>query len=153
MAEYHTPNLVFLPIFAKEPCMAHRHSLRFTAPHPNPPPPNNARRAHTMRAPLPLPLKLIFPPNITTRILCLSNSMADKPGAISATETLPIEAAKNAEQEQKPPPEKSELPPPPEKPEPGDCCGSGCVRCVWDVYYDELEEYNKLYKSDSSSKI
>jgi hypothetical protein len=41
-------------------------------------------------------------------------------------------------------------PPPPEKPEPGDCCGSGCVRCVWDVYYEELEEYDKLYKSDSS---
>ncbi|KAK9948512.1 hypothetical protein M0R45_004084 [Rubus argutus] len=38
------------------------------------------------------------------------------------------------------------VPPPPEKPEPGDCCGSGCVRCVWDVYYDELDEYNKLYK-------
>ena len=37
----------------------------------------------------------------------------------------------------------------PEKPLPGDCCGSGCVRCVWDVYYEELEEYNKLYKSDS----
>ncbi|EOA22499.1 hypothetical protein CARUB_v10003154mg [Capsella rubella] len=34
------------------------------------------------------------------------------------------------------------LPPPPEKPEPGDCCGSGCVRCVWDVYYEELEDYN-----------
>ncbi|KAJ0746520.1 putative oxidoreductase-like protein [Helianthus annuus] len=26
-----------------------------------------------------------------------------------------------------------------EKPLPGDCCGSGCcVRCFWDVYYDEL---------------
>ncbi|KAL9661189.1 hypothetical protein QQ045_026011 [Rhodiola kirilowii] len=36
-------------------------------------------------------------------------------------------------------------PPPPEKPLPDDCCGSGCVRCVWDMYYDELEEYNKLY--------
>ncbi|CAL1389839.1 unnamed protein product [Linum trigynum] len=36
-------------------------------------------------------------------------------------------------------------PPPPEKPEPGDCCGSGCVRCVWDVYYEELEDYNKTY--------
>ncbi|KAK8716782.1 hypothetical protein V6N13_044080 [Hibiscus sabdariffa] len=42
-----------------------------------------------------------------------------------------------------------EIPPPPEKPEPGDCCGSGCVRCVWDVYYEELEAYNKLHKSDS----
>lgn len=49
--------------------------------------------------------------------------------------------------------EKKEIPPPPEKPDPGDCCGSGCVRCVWDVYYDELEEYNKLYKDlDSNPK-
>ncbi|CAI8609079.1 unnamed protein product [Vicia faba] len=39
-----------------------------------------------------------------------------------------------------------EVPPPPEKPDPDDCCGSGCVRCVWDVYYDQLEEYDKLYK-------
>ncbi|KAF4376871.1 hypothetical protein G4B88_015815 [Cannabis sativa] len=45
---------------------------------------------------------------------------------------------------EKPPP-----PPPPEKPLPGDCCGSGCVRCLWDIYYDELEDYNKLYKTDS----
>lgn len=44
-------------------------------------------------------------------------------------------------------PEKLQTPPPPpEKPLPGDCCGSGCARCVWDVYYEELEEYNKLYK-------
>ncbi|KAG2239297.1 hypothetical protein Bca4012_024046 [Brassica carinata] len=41
------------------------------------------------------------------------------------------------------------LPEPPEKPEPGDCCGSGCVRCVWDVYYDELEEYNKLLSAST----
>ncbi|CAN8256020.1 unnamed protein product [Cochlearia groenlandica] len=41
------------------------------------------------------------------------------------------------------------LPPPPEKPEAGDCCGSGCVRCVWDVYYDDLEDYNKLCSSVS----
>ncbi|CAL5417254.1 unnamed protein product [Camellia sinensis] len=34
------------------------------------------------------------------------------------------------------------LPPQPEKPLPGDCCGSGCVRCVWNVYYAELEDYN-----------
>ncbi|KAK7386551.1 hypothetical protein VNO78_26876 [Psophocarpus tetragonolobus] len=41
-----------------------------------------------------------------------------------------------------------QVPPPPEKPEPGDCCGSGCVRCVWDIYYEELEQYDKLYKQD-----
>ncbi|KAL5201735.1 hypothetical protein ABZP36_036089 [Zizania latifolia] len=49
-------------------------------------------------------------------------------------------------------------PQPPEKPLPGDCCGSGCVRCVWDVYYDELDAYDKALaahssaSSDSSSK-
>lgn len=45
------------------------------------------------------------------------------------------------------------LPPPlPEKPLPGDCCGSGCVRCVWDVYYEELEAYNEYYKNQSDPK-
>ncbi|KAM3363064.1 hypothetical protein P3S68_017918 [Capsicum galapagoense] len=44
------------------------------------------------------------------------------------------------------------IPPPPEKPLPDDCCGSGCVRCVWDMYYEELEEYNKLYKSNPDVK-
>ncbi|KAE8707742.1 putative Glutaredoxin-1, grx1 [Hibiscus syriacus] len=42
------------------------------------------------------------------------------------------------------------IPAPPEKPEPGDCCGSGCVRCVWDVYYEELEAYNNLYSKEST---
>lgn len=41
-------------------------------------------------------------------------------------------------------------PQPPEKPLPGDCCGSGCVRCVWDVYYDELDAYNKALAAHSS---
>ncbi|CAJ1942469.1 unnamed protein product [Sphenostylis stenocarpa] len=41
-----------------------------------------------------------------------------------------------------------EIPPPPEKPEPGDCCGSGCVRCVWDIYYEELEQHSNLYKQN-----
>ncbi|GJN34451.1 hypothetical protein PR202_gb23113 [Eleusine coracana subsp. coracana] len=43
------------------------------------------------------------------------------------------------------------VPQPPEKPLPGDCCGSGCVRCVWDVYYDELDAYNKALAAHSSS--
>ncbi|MBN8727906.1 MAG: hypothetical protein J0H15_09435 [Xanthomonadales bacterium] len=33
------------------------------------------------------------------------------------------------------------MPLPPEKPDPGDCCGGGCVRCVFDVYEDALERY------------
>ncbi|GLJ07061.1 hypothetical protein SUGI_0056770 [Cryptomeria japonica] len=45
---------------------------------------------------------------------------------------------------------------PPEKPLPGDCCGSGCETCVWDIYYDQLQEYNiqkdAFLKSLTSSK-
>lgn len=48
--------------------------------------------------------------------------------------------------------ETAEIPPPPEKPLPGDCCGSGCVRCVWDIYYEELDEYNNLLKNNSPAK-
>ncbi|KAJ0097490.1 hypothetical protein Patl1_28991 [Pistacia atlantica] len=58
------------------------------------------------------------------------------------------------QEKEEPKQESKELPqppPPPEKPEPGDCCGSGCVRCVWDVYYEELEAYDKLYKTDSTN--
>jgi len=29
----------------------------------------------------------------------------------------------------------------PEPPDPGDCCGGGCVRCVFDVYEDAMERY------------
>ena len=35
-----------------------------------------------------------------------------------------------------------DLPPrPPEKPLPLDCCESGCDRCVYDIYADELAHY------------
>ena len=33
------------------------------------------------------------------------------------------------------------MPLPPDKPDPGDCCGGGCVRCVFDVYEEALERY------------
>ena len=42
-------------------------------------------------------------------------------------------------------------PEPPEKPLPGDCCGSGCVRCVWDIYYDELQDYKKALAAHASA--
>eukprot|EP00252_Welwitschia_mirabilis_P007070 TRINITY_DN18123_c0_g1_i1.p1 TRINITY_DN18123_c0_g1~~TRINITY_DN18123_c0_g1_i1.p1 ORF type:complete len:109 (+),score=21.35 TRINITY_DN18123_c0_g1_i1:82-408(+) len=45
---------------------------------------------------------------------------------------------------------------PPEKPLPGDCCGTGCETCVWDLYFDELKRYrdqkDALLKSLSSLK-
>jgi hypothetical protein len=34
-------------------------------------------------------------------------------------------------------------PQPPDRPEPGDCCGSGCVVCVFDYYEEQLERYEK----------
>ncbi|CAM0952598.1 unnamed protein product [Alopecurus aequalis] len=49
---------------------------------------------------------------------------------------------------------KTDAPPapePPEKPLPGDCCGSGCVRCVWDIYYDELQDYKKALAAHESA--
>ncbi|KPA82949.1 oxidoreductase-like protein [Leptomonas pyrrhocoris] len=32
----------------------------------------------------------------------------------------------------------------PREPAPGDCCGSGCTRCVWDMYYDELAKFEEF---------
>ncbi|KAG5503126.1 hypothetical protein JIQ42_07089 [Leishmania sp. Namibia] len=29
----------------------------------------------------------------------------------------------------------------PREPAPGECCGSGCTRCVWDIYYDEVARF------------
>jgi hypothetical protein len=49
---------------------------------------------------------------------------------------------------------KADAPPapePPEKPLPGDCCGSGCVRCVWDIYYDEVQDYQKALAAHESA--
>jgi hypothetical protein len=31
----------------------------------------------------------------------------------------------------------------PEKPLPGDCCGGGCLHCVYDVYDEALERYER----------
>ncbi|MCP1673673.1 cytochrome-b5 reductase [Natronocella acetinitrilica] len=37
----------------------------------------------------------------------------------------------------------NDLPPPPEKPDPQDCCGSGCIPCILEVYEDELEAWRE----------
>ena len=34
-------------------------------------------------------------------------------------------------------------PRPPERPESGDCCGGGCERCVFDLYDQALERYQR----------
>ncbi|XP_024978148.1 uncharacterized protein LOC112515510 [Cynara cardunculus var. scolymus] len=79
-----------------------------------------------------------------------SNSIMDGSGAKNEIRSGDgLSAVKDTKETEKLP----EIPPPPEKPLPGDCCGSGCVRCVWDIYYEELEEYNKLCKGKSDATI
>ncbi|CAD8121824.1 unnamed protein product [Paramecium sonneborni] len=39
--------------------------------------------------------------------------------------------------------QKKERPIEPDQPDPDECCGSGCQRCVLDVYYEKLEQYEK----------
>ncbi len=39
----------------------------------------------------------------------------------------------------------NDIPPPPEKPTPQECCGSGCVPCIYDYYYDNLEQWEQQY--------
>ena len=36
-------------------------------------------------------------------------------------------------------------PPRPEPPLASDCCGSGCLRCVNDIYAEELAEWERTY--------
>uniref|UniRef100_A0A5B7CFM2 Oxidoreductase-like domain-containing protein n=1 Tax=Davidia involucrata TaxID=16924 RepID=A0A5B7CFM2_DAVIN len=88
------------------------------------------------------------------KLFCVNNTtlggtMADEANKKSQ---LGDESSKLKNEAEKQPEESPPLPPPPEKPLPGDCCGSGCVRCVWDVYYDELEAYNNLCNSNSKPK-
>ncbi|MRW85293.1 oxidoreductase-like protein [Pseudoduganella sp. FT26W] len=37
-------------------------------------------------------------------------------------------------------------PQPPTPPAPGDCCSSGCVYCVEDLYQEELTRYQQALK-------
>lgn len=36
-----------------------------------------------------------------------------------------------------------QLPPMPERPDPEDCCGSGCMPCILDAYEQALEEWGE----------
>lgn len=41
----------------------------------------------------------------------------------------------------------------PEKPLPADCCGSGCVRCVYDVYLEHKTKYEAWKRKNGDSEI
>jgi hypothetical protein len=34
-------------------------------------------------------------------------------------------------------------PTPPRKPEPNECCGTGCIPCVMDLYEEDLQRYEE----------
>jgi hypothetical protein len=36
-----------------------------------------------------------------------------------------------------------DLPPRPIRPRPDECCNSGCVRCIFDVYQEALAEWER----------
>jgi hypothetical protein len=43
-------------------------------------------------------------------------------------------------------------PVPPKEPAPGECCGTGCIPCVMDLYQEALDEYElKLAKWTNES--
>jgi len=48
-------------------------------------------------------------------------------------------------------PTSQEIPPAPQKPDPDDCCGSGCVPCVFDYYYDQLALWQREYGGREST--
>ncbi|MBA3485776.1 MAG: hypothetical protein H0T88_01055 [Lysobacter sp.] len=35
------------------------------------------------------------------------------------------------------------LPLPPVEPDPADCCGEGCARCIWDAHAEAQERYRE----------
>ncbi len=39
--------------------------------------------------------------------------------------------------------EKREFPPPPEKPDPSECCGSGCIPCILELYEEQMERWRE----------
>jgi hypothetical protein len=43
-------------------------------------------------------------------------------------------------------------PTPPRKPEPHECCGTGCIPCVMDIYEEELWQYEKDLKAWSADQ-
>lgn len=42
---------------------------------------------------------------------------------------------------------KDDRPVPPERPADSECCQSGCSPCVFDFYYEELEEYRAALRA------
>lgn len=101
-----------------------------------------------LRVPAPIPPPLLLAPTRPLLVLrrCRSSCLppATTPMASADGVAKPDAAASPA-------PAPAPMPEPPETPLPGDCCGSGCVRCVWDIYFDELDAYDKALAAHAAS--
>ncbi|KAK4760829.1 hypothetical protein SAY87_005722 [Trapa incisa] len=82
---------------------------------------------------------------VLNRVFCATNARSPDPTFEEARDKV-VAAAGEGEKA-----DEVKLPPPPERPLPGDCCGSGCTRCVWDVYHEELQAYKDLIDKAKSS--
>lgn len=44
-------------------------------------------------------------------------------------------------------------PQPPEAPAPEDCCGSGCVRCVFDLHEEAMDRYRERHAAWQARQV
>jgi hypothetical protein len=52
-----------------------------------------------------------------------------------------------------PPGTATAAPQPPRKPEPHECCGTGCIPCVMDNYEEELWQFEKDLKAWEAAQV
>ncbi|CAL5082513.1 unnamed protein product [Urochloa decumbens] len=103
-----------------------------------------------LRVPAPIPLPTPTRPLLALRRCRIHSLPPGTPMASASTRDGGAGAAK-PDAAPSPAPAPAPLPEPPEKPLPGDCCGSGCVRCVWDIYFDELDAYDKALAAHAAA--
>nr|ABK22400.1 unknown [Picea sitchensis] len=101
-----------------------------------------------MRSPFCIPSVVSARTRVCFRFTCFTMATVSG-GGVEGKENLEKSIEAKAKDEKKKAEEEIEkilmekIGPPPEKPLPGDCCGSGCEICVWDTYFDQLQEYKK----------
>ena len=125
---------------------------------PPPPRPFPFRRRHrsgsrlmqgaVLRVPAPIPPPLLPAPTRPLLVLRRCRSDCLPPGTPMASAGSRDGGGANKPDAA---PSLAPMPQPPEKPLPGDCCGSGCVRCVWDIYFDELDAYDKALAAHAAA--
>jgi len=105
-----------------------------------------------LRVPAPIPPPLLPAPTRPLLVLRRCRSDCLPPGTpMASAGSRDGGGATKPDAAPSPAPASAPMPQPPEKPLPGDCCGSGCVRCVWDIYFDELDAYDKALAAHAAA--